>query len=340
MGAPTSPFRAQNPGVVASVFLVLMFAFVVLTTGEAIGQNAEKSADKSASESASSDKAPAQSIVHRSLTLVRNNPLGLQEEYQLALRTSLSDSDHVLLRDTYFSIGPQMMVSPSLQRFGLRATLKPLAILELFGLVEYLWFLGNYDYVQSYSDASADHSPDALKAGTARGENYQTVGLSMALSARLQIKAGPLAIRSTSRFNRYWLDTKGQDPVWYDIYWDILSPRLGWTLLQDNDLLFVRGRLVVGVRHTWTRSWLSPAAMAPVAKGAPRPDSTHRIGPLIAWRLVDDAKHAAKVFRRPTLLLLAQFWALHPYRAGQQVSQANPWLVLALAFDGQLDPAP
>ncbi len=282
---------------------------------------------------------PDRSIVYKSLNLIRYNPLGLQSENQLLYRLALSDSDHILLRDTYLAFGPQVMVSPSLQRVGARVHVKPLAILELFGLVEYIWFLGNFDYVTSYPDATADYSPDRLKSGADNGENYSATGLSVALSARLQIKIKGIALRSTTRMNRYWMGTRSADPVWYDIYWDLLGPRRGWMMLQDNDVLWVKGRLVVGLRHTWTRSWLPEAATAPLAADAPRHDSTHRVGPLVAYRLVDDDKYADKPYRRPTLLVLAQWWAAHPYRAGQQVSQAVPWLIVALAFNGRLDSA-
>ncbi len=323
----------------AAIFLSIFLALTVSGTialGHAPAKMPAAATPAMAAAGAEEPQEPKSVVMHRALTLLRDNPAGLQSEHRLLWRMDLSDSDHILFRDTYLAIGPQLMVSPSLQRLGARIDFKPLAMLELFALAEYLWFLGNFDYVTSYDDASADHSPKALEVAGDTGGNYSATGLSLAVSARLQVKVKDLAIRSTTRMNRYWMDTKDGDPVWYDIYWDIMSSRRGWTMLQDNDLLYVKDRLVIGLRHTWTRSWLPDSAMAAVPEGAPRPDSIHRLGPLVAWRLVDEPKYADTAFRRPTLLLLSQFWLAHPYRAGQQVSQFRPWLVIALAFDGRL----
>ncbi len=279
---------------------------------------------------------PSWSIIQRGVGVIRYNPLGLQYEHRLQWRTRLSDSDSILFKDTYFGAGPQMMVSPSLQRVGFRVVAKPIALLELFALAEYLYFLGNFQYVQSFDDASADFSQSKLQTNANNGENYSASGLSLAVSARLQAKVGPIAVRSTTRMNRYIMDTKEQHPVWYDIYWDQLSPRNGWTMLQDNDLLYVSGRLIVGLRHTWTRSWLPDEAMAPVADGAPPPDRTHRVGPLLGYRLNDDPKFKRDITRVPTLLLLSQWWVAHPYRTGADTSQAIPWILLVFTYDGHI----
>jgi hypothetical protein len=281
-------------------------------------------------------KMPDHAVIHRSLTVLRHNPSGLQHEHRLMWRTRLSDSDHLLLKNTFFALGPQIMVSPSLQRAGLRASFKPIAMLELFALVEQLWFIGTFDYVQSYKDAAADFSPDAQRAATGRGENYAASGTQVSLSARIQAKVGPIAVRSANRFSRHWFNTKHNDPVWYNIYTDTLTPRDGWVFIQDNDLLFIRGRVVVGVRHTMSRSYLSEEVLKTVADGADRPELTHRVGPFAAIRLTDHDKYMESMFRRPTLVVLTQFWVKHPYRSGQAVSQAIPWIVVALAFDGRL----
>ena len=299
-------------------------------------QAGEKPEDPGKSQVQPFDKMPDSAVMHRGLGIFRYNPLGLQWEQRLMYRVRLSDSDNILFRNTWAAIGPQVMVSPSLQRIGLRASAKPIAVLELFALVEHLRFIGTFDYMQSYPDASADFSTKAQKANTEAGKNYAAGGWQVSLSGRLQAKVKSIAVRSTTRMNRHWMDTRDNEPVWFDIYTDQLSPRDGWTMQQDNDVLYVKDRLVIGIRHTWSRSWLSDAAMKPVAEGAPRPDQTHRVGPLIAWKLRSPETYADKAYRSPTLLLIAQFWAVHPYRAGQEITRAIPWLILGYTFDGRV----
>ena len=60
------------------------------------------------------------------------------------------------------------------------------------------------------------------------------------------------------------------------------------------------------------------------------------MGPFVAWRLTDEEKYVDSMFRRPTLVVLSQWFLQHPYRTGQDVSQGVPWIAVVLAFDGQL----
>lgn len=346
-------YRAMNRGTyrtLSGALAALILVILLIAVGSANAQEATQEAPQKAPEGAASpakvpakvpasvvtDRMPDYAIIHRSLSILRHNPSGLQHEHRLMWQMRLSDSEHRLLKNSYFALGPQVMVSPSLQRAGLRASFKPFAMLEMFALVEKLWFIGTFDYVQSYPDAAADFSPEAQKAATERGENYDATGTQISLSARLQAKVGPIAVRSTNRLNRHWFNTKRNDPVWYDIYTDTLTPRDGWVFLQDNDLLFIKGRLVIGLRHTMSRSYLSDEVLKPLAVDADRPELTHRLGPFAAYRLNDDTKFVDSIFRRPTLVVLTQFWVKHPYRTGQSVSQAIPWIVVALAFDGRV----
>ena len=282
------------------------------------------------------DRMPKTALMHQSLSIIRYNPLGLQHEHRLMWRMRLSDSDKILWKDTYVAFGPEIMATPSLQRFGVRLQAKPIAVFEFFALAEYLYFLGNFDYVQSYKDAAADFSTEAQKAATERGENYSALIGKVSVSGRLQAKVGPIAVRSTNRMSRFWFDAKDEHKVFFDIYTDLLTPVNGWTFWQDNDVLYINGRLIVGLRHTWSQSFLSDDAMQPVAADAPAPNVTHRVGPIIAYRLRDDPKYGDTWYRRPTLLVLAQWWVKHPYRTGQEISQAIPWLVVGFAFNGRV----
>ncbi len=283
-----------------------------------------------------SDKMPATSVIYKNLTVIRLNPLGLQNRFGLFWRKRLSDSDSLLRKNTYMMAGATAMVTPSLQRFGARVEVQPLAILQLFAGADLTWFLGNFDYMTSYKSADANYSDTDLKAASEAGQNYGAMGLRLTFGGILQGKVGPIAIRSNTRVHYYRMDTRDDDPLWFDIFDDILSPSRGFTFVQNNDVLFVRGRLVAGIRHTWSRSLLGDLADTPAVKALDTPrDSTHRVGPFIAYRLNDQDPYVTSMFRRPTLVVLTQWWVQHPYRTGQDVSQAFPWTVVAFAFGGQ-----
>ena len=41
-------------------------------------------------------------------------------------------------------------------------------------------------------------------------------------------------------------------------------------------------------------------------------------------------------FNNPTAILIVNWWLEHPYRTGQEVSQAVPYIVLGFAFNGDI----
>ncbi len=281
-------------------------------------------------------KMPDVSVVYSNLTVIRYNPLGLQNRFRIGWRKRLSDSDSVLRKNTYFMASLTALITPSLERVGVRLEFQPLAILQLYAGAEWAWYLGNFDYLTSYKDAAQDYSDTALAAAADRGENYAASGLRLTAGAMLQAKVGPIAVRSNTRAHYHRLNSRASDPVWFDIFDDLLTPRRGLSFIQNNDLLFVKGRLVAGIRHTWSRSMLDDDALAAVPSNLSPRDSTHRVGPFVAYRLTKENKYASSRFRRPTLVLLTQWWVQHPWRTGQDTSQALPWTVLAFTFDGQL----
>ena len=98
------------------------------------------------------------------------------------------------------------------------------------------------------------------------------------------------------------------------------------------------GGLTIGVRYTTLHAMYSATAYQPgdiPMDGAPPNYNTptHRIGPLIAFSLWE-ARH--RRINGPTVFVLAQWWLDHRYRAGQQVNQAIPYLVIGLSFRGDL----
>ena len=61
----------------------------------------------------------------------------------------------------------------------------------------------------------------------------------------------------------------------------------------------------------------------------------HRVGPIFAWKF---AQESGPRFANPTLLVITQLHAKHPFRSGADVSPAIPYLAVAFAFNGDLIP--
>ena len=68
--------------------------------------------------------------------------------------------------------------------------------------------------------------------------------------------------------------------------------------------------------------------------GGPGDLATHRVGPLVAYTFHNRPSGAR--FDEPTLLLLVQWHAQHPYRAGQERNAGIPLIALAFQFQGDL----
>ena len=111
-------------------------------------------------------------------------------------------------------------------------------------------------------------------------------------------------------------------------FYDQLSDRLvldgGWIVLNDADLLYVSGPLRLGARHTFTDGLEGGTDDGDLAQ--------HRVGPLFAWQFND--KDPGARYNQPTLFVLTQWWAQHPYRAGNEQPQELPLIAVGFAFNG------
>ena len=269
---------------------------------------------------------PLHRIHYANATFGRINPLGLIDTFQLGYRLRLTDSKHLLLYDTYLFVGPSVMLSPAFGRGGVRAEISPLAILKLFVDVSGTGFFGTFDQIMTwptpvgpYDDRTIRERGDlGLKVG-ATGGWVATVG------GTLQGKVGPVAARSTFQARRFDLALPG-GTYFYDQFWDRLVADEEWALLADTDLLGLVGPATFGVRWTWSDTLIGDGSDGDLAH--------HRVGPLFAWRFKDEPVGTA--FNRPTLFVLAQWWAQHPYRTGAEQPAGLPLIALGFAFEGDL----
>lgn len=295
--------------------------------------------------------AQAEPAAHRlyteSIAGIRYNPVGLQVRSTLYSRHRLMDrpKDDVLFGDTWAGIGPTFAASPAFIRGGIEARVVPIAVLRLTARWEGVGYFGSFDQLLSWSatdvpldgagdgsvcqtDPAAcgpvDYSEGAMEALSADGQAYPTRGWQSMGEARVQAKAGPIAVRNTLGAYYTKIDLRDGDTVFYDLTFDILMANAGWTLVNDADLLFVGiDQWTIGVRHS--------AVHALHGDDSDADQWTHRAGPLVAR-----AFKGSRKFRKPTVYALPQWWLKHNYRTGAESSQAIPQLIIGLGWSGDL----
>lgn len=271
---------------------------------------------------------PRHRTIYSNVSAIRQNPIGVQDAAKLAWQYRLFDSEHLLLRDSFVGVSFQPIFTPALVRLGAAVDAQPFAMLHVEARAEYLNFFGASGHLRSFADAGADFSDTAIKTG--KSSAYATSGWQATLQAELRAKVRAVVVRSKLQFAQVNVDLQGDDGYWYDAYQDLLLPRRGWFLVNDADVLWLRGRLVAGLRHSLAVVE-DRAGTGEAAGNTP----TQRLGPLLAWSFWDEP---GRTFDKPTILLLVQWHLQHRYRTGEDVSQAMPYIALGFAFRGDLLP--
>lgn len=276
---------------------------------------------------------PQQRIGFESLTGIRVNPLGLETQYSLAYRYRLFASDSVALRDNYIGIGISPTLSPATSRMGGTFEIKPLSILLLGVSVYHEGFFGAFDNLLSYRDVqSANYSDTQRQAAADAGANYPASGLEVQAKAQAQVKLGPVAARVDANAHYFDLDLRGGDRVFYAPRPDKIAQDQGWVVTTDSDILYVSDfGLIAGARFSTASSIYDASVLPP--SGDNDDELSARLGPLFAYIFFDEPGAS---FNKPTILAIAGWWLIHPYRTGQDVHQAAPMGILGFKFEGEL----
>lgn len=264
---------------------------------------------------------PKRRFYYANSVFARVNPLGLINQFRLGIRRRLSTSDSVLMQDTYAFVGPIATVSPAFARGGLYAEAQLLSVFRVFAQVEGAQFFGTFNQVTSFDSTDvlySDQTLDTLDAAEALGGWVFVTGFTV------RGAAGPLVVRTTANIARFSIDLPEGRTHFYDQIWDRLAPNNGWQWLQDTDLLYRKNKILAGVRYTFSDGLDGGEGDGGL--------SHHRVGPLLAYQF--SSKKPGARFNQPTAFLLAQWWAQHPYRTGEEQPAGLPLIALGFAFNG------
>ena len=273
---------------------------------------------------------PSDRFTYDTLIGARLNPLGLEVAYNLAYRHRLYASDSLALRDNAVSVGISPTVSPANARMGGFIEVKPLSLLTLSAGFHQVGHFGSFNQIQTFACAEEDYSDSALKKGTERNANHPRGGIEANARATALVKLGPIVLRDDVLFTYTNLGLEEERPLYYHIRFDVLAQDKSWFVHNDTDLIYLSDfGLAAGARLSLSHSFIDEANLG----DAEDRETLLRLGPLAAYTFFDEPGAS---FNKPTLLAIAGWWLLHPFRTGDDVSQAVPYVALGFRFEGDL----
>jgi hypothetical protein len=279
---------------------------------------------------------PRHRIAYSNVFGARFNPLGLADLLSLDYRYRLYDRAEPLWREAGVGVVFEPSVSASVERIGGGIEIEPLTILRLRASYYLMGFTGAVGSVQSFTSPLANFSDPSLSLGKERGRNYATYGSQAELGAIAQVKFGPVGLRNEVIFLRSDMKLRAGDTVFYDPSDDALTPGAGWLVTNDTDLVyFTTVGLTAGLHASVVEPFYPASAYAP---GDPRENPNGpmlRVGPLAAYTFFE--RPGARVDGLKTFIIV-NWWVLHRYRAGEEMSRAMPYLVTGIAWSGDLIP--
>ncbi len=266
---------------------------------------------------------------YKSLTAARLNPLGLVEALTLDYQYRLFKSDNPISKTNFAGVYLQPILSPAYARLGAGIAIQPLSIARIDVRYQYISFFGNFDFMQSFPQAEgADWSDTNLGELSDAETNYGTSGTQLQIGLLLQAKVGQIAVRNQLRVNQYDLDLRDGDTVWYDPLLDALMPGSGWAINDDFDVLYLaHPKFIAGVRYTITTAFYDEE---------PEDDDNNpiqRIGPLLSYTI---SQNPGEFVDTMSVFTLIQWHLSHPFRTGEDVSQAVPYFAFGLNVTGSL----
>ncbi len=287
-----------------------------------------------ASEQGEQRDPPRHRIVYSSLLALRISPLGLEERLMVGYHRRLYTSSSILWRDCFVGLDLTPVINPAQVALGAQITLRPIALLVLSARYSFLAWFGNFNYLQSFTSPHEDYSDTSLELNAEQQRNYSTSGGQLQLQAQVLGKLGHLVLRNDLKLFHHDVGLRHGDSLFYDFTLDAMVPDAGWVLSNDTDLVYLTSwGLVAGLRHTLVHALYQDRHYQP-GESTDNPNTPFsRLGPLLAYVLYDKPQ---RVFNKPTLLLIVNWYLTHRFRTGADVSQGVPYVVLGFKFGGDL----
>lgn len=296
-------------------------------------------------------------FVLSNLSLLRLNPIGLETRARAGFQKRLYASDRKVAQQNFLFVGAYPKLNPASAQVGFGGELQPLSIFNVRANLELGTYFGTFGFLQSFTTPTAnysDHRLDQLEqmpGFTPQAAKF----VHAALHPLVQLKVGPIAVRSLFQLDYWDFQLRDGDTVAYEATYDTLLPDKSITLATDTDVLFVgRPGLAIGLRHTWVKPLYKRRHFAdPGLSDADNADafaagggnSHQRLGLFAAYTLHD---RGPSRWNKPTILVIASWYLDHDYRTGAPgamapdespddfTSRAVPYFLLGFAFESDL----
>ncbi|AWV88372.1 hypothetical protein [Bradymonas sediminis] len=179
---------------------------------------------------------------------LRAIPLGAKLDLNAGYRLGLSDSDSVLLKDTYIEAGVTTISSPSSFWGGAYIEALPVAVLKLRATAQSMTHFGTFGYLHLPTDPDqSDWSLDALDKPISSGTPGQ--GYVLEGAATLQAKFGNFVAMVPAKYSYVSMDV---DRAYYETNFDFLleptdqvwqiEPTLGYVfVMKEHDSWVLTG---------------------------------------------------------------------------------------------------
>lgn len=228
----------------------------------------------------------------------RTVPLGLALFNDTGYRKLLSDSDSLLLKNTYIEGGAYTITSPAYFRSGLYLESVPLSVLQLRTSIQAAKYYGTYGFLLTEEDGSApDWSLDNLDEIADKGNGVAGSVFYWETRATPRIKAGRVVALAEMRYLYLMHNT---EKTTYEPFYDMLfeprdhyitfKPTLGFLPIQNDDTY-----LLTAARYDYARVFGNDLR-------------TSQINALVIWGL------PKSWVKTPALTLTGLFgyWLKHP----------------------------
>lgn len=257
------------------------------------------------------------------------NPLVAEHRTRVSYKLRLGQSEDILWRDTFLALGGQVRLNPCYTAVGPMVQWQPIAVFNLKALVDAYGVFGTVGMLQSFRSPLDEYSTAVQNARTQALDTYATTGWHAMLQPTLQAQVGPIAVQNVVTLDYFNMRLRGGDTLWYDAGPDTLLPGRGWVLTEEAKLVYLAGPLTLGATFRYVLPLYGEENFRSGEEEGAVSNAAMRLGALVAYTFHDGGYSS---FNHPTAFITAAWHLRHRYRAGQESSQAIPFVGLGFAF--------
>ncbi|MEC9441536.1 MAG: hypothetical protein VYE40_10565 [Myxococcota bacterium] len=232
---------------------------------------------------------------------LRYQPVGLSLFNNLGYRLKLSDSESLLLKNTYIEAGAWTIVSPAYFRPGLYVEAVPLSVLQLRVSAQYAQYFGTFGFLfQPENTVEPSWEIEDFSEAADNGEGTSGGVLIVQSSATPRIKVGKFV--ATFDIQNVYLRVMSApiNQIYYEPYYD--------TIIEPSDTVWYLRPLLGYLPYTGEDSYVLTALRYERMFTGKSDVDSHQLAAIGIWGLPEHWTPRTKM----SLLALGGYWIDHP----------------------------